>query len=126
MKKRILMIDDDVALTQLVKFTFEATGDYEVCIENSALRGVETARRFEPHIILLDYIMPEMDGGELSMRLHDDPLLRRVPVIMVTAIVSSRDATNGLVERAGHLMMAKPVRFDILRHCIEQQLVIAA
>lgn len=126
MKKRILMIDDDIALTQLVKFTFEATGEYEVCVENAPLQGVETARRFEPHIILLDYIMPGMDGGELTMRLHDDPLLRRVPVIMVTAIVSPREASNGVVERAGHLMMAKPVRFDILRHCIEQQLVLAA
>jgi len=126
MKKRILMIDDDVALTQLVKFTFEATGEYEVCVENSALQGVATARLFEPHIILLDYIMPGMDGGELSLRLHDDPLLRRVPVIMVTAIVSSREASDGVVEKSGHLMMAKPVRFDILRHCIEQQLVIAA
>lgn len=126
-KKRILIIDDDVSLTQLVKFNLEATGDYEVRIENVSSHAIETALQFHPNLILLDYIMPGMDGGDVSLKLHDDPVLRRVPIIMVTALVSNREAAeDGTVQRSGYLMVAKPIKFEKLKHCIEQQLAEAA
>jgi CheY-like chemotaxis protein len=126
-KKRILVIDDDVLLTQIMKLNLDATGDYEVRIENDSLHALETAQQFHPDLILLDYIMPIMDGGDVSLKLYNDPLLRRVPVIMITALVSSRDATeDGTVHRGGHLMFAKPIRFEKLKHCIEQQLALAS
>ena len=121
--KRILVIDDDKGLTQMIKLNLEATGNYEVCTENYSPRAVETARRFRPDVILLDYIMPGMDGGDVTSRLHEDPFLRDVPIIMVTALVSNPEMSlDGTIQCGGQLMLAKPVKMANLLKCIEKQL----
>ena len=123
-KKRILVIDDDKGLTQMVKLNLETTGNYEVCAENCSTHAVETARRFRPDVILLDYIMPGMDGGDVSSSLHADPFLRSVPIIMVTALVSNPEmSVDGTIQCGGQLMLAKPVKMANLIKCIERQLV---
>jgi CheY-like chemotaxis protein len=125
-KMRIFVIDDDIPSSQLLKLNLEATGEYEVRVENDSLHALETAQQFHPDLILLDFIMPIMDGGDVSLKLYDDPLLRRVPVIMITALVSNNDASeDGTVQRGGHLMFAKPIRFEKLKRCIQQQLALA-
>ena len=123
-KKRILIIDDDTGLTQMVKLNLEATGHYEVCIENDSTLAVETARRVHPDLILLDYIMPEMDGGDVTTSLHDDPFLREIPIIMVTALLANREMSpDGTVNRGGQVMLAKPVKMENLLKCIEKHLL---
>ncbi len=123
-KKRILIIDDDVALTQMVKINLEDTGNYEVLVQNRSNRAMITAREFNPDLILLDYIMPEMDGGDISAELHSDSLLQNVPVIMVTALVSNGEMNgDGFVQRGGHVMVAKPIKFEKLEHCIDKHLM---
>lgn len=124
-KKRILVIDDDKPLTNMVKMNLEGTGDYEVCVENRSSRAIATARDFRPDLILLDYIMPGLDGGDVSERLHGDPFLSRVPVIVVTALVSNREmGEDGTTYCGGHIMLAKPIRFQALQKCIEKHLPI--
>ena len=126
-KKRILIIDDDIALTQMVKINLEETGDYDVLVENRSSAAVTTAREFRPSLILLDYIMPGMDGGDVSSKLHEDPFLRSIPIIMVTALVSNGETgENGMVLRGGHMMVAKPIKFEKLVQCIEKRLTAAA
>ena len=123
MKTRILIIDDDMSLTHVVKLNLEATGEYEVHIINYAPHAIQAAREFRPHLILLDYIMPDLDGGDISAILRDDPQLSRIPVVMVTALVSNREMANdGSIIRNGHLMVAKPIRFEKLRHIIHDNL----
>ena len=126
-KKRILIVDDDIPLTQMVKFNLEATGEYEVRIENISTHAIQTAHQFRPDLILLDYIMPGMDGGDVSIRINEDPALRHVPVIMVTALVSNKEMSeDGTVQRGGHLMVAKPIKFEKLKRCIDSKLAEAA
>lgn len=123
-KKRILIIDDDVALTQMVKINLEDTGNYDVLVQNRSNRALHTAREYNPDLILLDYIMPEMDGGDISAQLHSDPLLQNIPVIMVTALVSNGEMNgDGFVQRGGHVMVAKPIKFEKLEHCIDKCLM---
>lgn len=123
MKKRILIIDDDMSLTHVVKLNLEATGDYEVQAINYAPHAIQAAHEFRPHLILLDYIMPDLDGGDISAILREDPQLARIPVVMVTALVSNREMANdGAILRNGHLMVAKPIRFEKLRHIIHEKL----
>ncbi len=123
-KKRILVIDDDTGLNQMVKLNLEATGNYEVCIENDSTLSVETARRVRPDLILLDYIMPEMDGGDVTTSLHEDPFLRGIPIIMVTALLANREMSpDGTVNRGGQVMLAKPVKMENLLKCIEKHLL---
>ena len=122
--KRILIIDDDKGLTQMVKLNLEATGNYIACIENSSTLAAETARRFHPDLILLDYIMPEMDGGDVASTFQKDPLLRDIPIIMVTALVSNQEMSpSGTVQCGGQLMLAKPVKMGNLLKCIEKKLL---
>lgn len=121
-RKKILVVDDEASLTRMLKRNLEATGRYEVLEENSGARAVETARTFAPDLIVLDVMMPDADGGEVAQRLGDDPLLREVPVIFLTAIVREEEA--GAVGKviAGRTFLAKPVKFAELQSCIEKHL----
>jgi CheY-like chemotaxis protein len=126
-RKRLLIIDDDTGLTQMVKLNLEATGNYEVCIENCSTQAAATARTFRPDLILLDYIMPGMDGGDVSSALRGDPFLRNIPIVMVTALVSNQEMReDGTVRCGGQLMLAKPVKIGNLIKCIERELMAAA
>ena len=121
-KKRILIIDDDKGLTEMVKRNLEAFGSYEVSIENSSTQAIETARRFRPDLILLDQVMPGMDGGDVTSALSEDPMLHAVPIIVVTALLSNKEAGPAGTVRGGQLMLAKPVKLSDLINCIEKQL----
>lgn len=126
-KKRILIIDDDVSLTQMVKINLEETGNYEVLVQNRSSQALASAKSFRPDLILLDYIMPGMDGGDVSAQLHNDPFLSTVPIIMVTALVSNGEmGDDGFVKRGGHVMMAKPIKFAVLDQAIQKCLMLAA
>lgn len=121
--KRILIIDDETAFTSMVKINLEATGHYEVCTENSSPEAITTARRFRPDLILLDFIMPAMDGADVAAALKQDRLLNAVPIVMVTALVSNHEAApDGTYISGGQRMLAKPVSVPNLLHCIEAQL----
>ncbi len=126
-KNRILVIDDDRPLSEMVKLNLEATGDYEVRVENRSVLAISAALQFRPDLILLDYIMPGLDGGEVSKGLGEHPLLCHVPLIMVTALASNNEmGPDGASHRGGHLMLAKPIKLAKLLRCIEQQLMSGA
>ena len=114
-KKRVLIIDDDIPLTQTMRINLEDTDNYEVEIVNDSLKAIATAREFRPDIILLDVVMPGYDGGDISGLLEKEALLKDVPVLIVTALVSSEEAgDNAIVEKGGQSMVPKPVRFESL------------
>ncbi|MEM1296279.1 MAG: response regulator [Verrucomicrobiota bacterium] len=122
-KKRILIIDDDAALTMAVRLNLEDTGRYEVMVENQSIHALNTAREFLPHLIILDVIMPGKDGGDVLAELKADRALKPVPVIMLTALVSKTDTNTGtVVESDEEVMLAKPVDLDVLIQCIEDRL----
>jgi CheY-like chemotaxis protein len=121
--KRILLIDDDKPLTNLMRMNLVRTGKFDVQVCNEAPEALKVARGFRPDIILLDLVMPGMDGGDVNAQLQQDPLLKDVPVLIVTALVSHGEASkDALVERGDQVMMAKPIRFDKLLHAIEDRL----
>jgi len=120
-KLRILIIDDDVPLTMAMKINLEATQRYEVRVENQALQALSAAREFGPDLILLDVVMPDLDGGDVSYMLKQDPALAKVPVVMVTALVSNEETGGSAVDRGGTPMVAKPIRFDKLLEIIENE-----
>jgi len=85
--KRILVVDDEPSVTRNLKLNLESSGDYDVFAENHAGNALAAARIFRPDLILLDVMMPGMDGGDVAARLRADPLLRDTPVIFLTALV---------------------------------------
>jgi DNA-binding response OmpR family regulator len=120
MKKKVLIIDDEAGFTNIVKLTLEAKGHYEVCVENHSRQAITTARQFWPDIIILDVVMPELDGGEVLTQFRADPVLKRLPIIFLTAIVRQKevDETNGMI--GGSFYLAKPVSADGLVSAIEE------
>ena len=119
-KKRILIVDDEVGFTNIVKLTLEERNGYEVCAENNPRRAVATALKFTPDIVLLDVIMPEMGGEELYINFMEDPILQRIPIMFLTAIVGQRDIDKHRGWIGGSFYIAKPVSADGLITAIEE------
>ncbi|NLT70875.1 MAG: response regulator [Verrucomicrobiaceae bacterium] len=115
MARKILLVDDEAGFTDLLRMNLEKGGRYEVCIENDSTRAVAAAKAFQPDIILLDVVMPGMDGGDVQAALQADPLLSRIPVLMLTALVDSTELSEGAVAQAGsQMVLPKPVNLDLL------------
>ena len=99
----------------------ERSGAYSVCTENHAGHALETARHFQPNLIFLDVMMPEIDAGHLAAQLKFDPELKSVPVVFLTAIVSPEETTANGAMIAGHFFIAKPASLAALTKCIEER-----
>jgi CheY-like chemotaxis protein len=121
-KKKVLIIDDEVAFTNIVKLTLEGKGIYEVGVENDPLMAIATARKFWPDIIILDVVMPKLDGGEVHTQLMADPVLKRIPIIFLTAIVRQKEVDEHKGMIGGSFYLAKPVSADGLMDAIEDHI----
>jgi len=122
-KKRILLVDDEAGFTRLVKFNLERTGKYEVKEVNQSTQAVQAAQIFDPDLLLLDVVMPGMDGGDVVAELRKRPQLASIPVIMLTALVAKGELSRNAVAESGDLVMiGKPVDIVTLVHCIDEAL----
>jgi len=119
-KKRILIIDDEASFTRMVKLNLEKTGAFEVREENRAAYALTAAREFKPDVILLDVIMPTMDGGDVAAHIRNDRNLKSTPIIFLTATVSQREAGPAGFNSGGALFLAKPVSLENLIHCLNE------
>jgi CheY-like chemotaxis protein len=109
-KPCILIIDNNRDFTYAAKRALETTGRYFVCEENDASIAHQTAQNLKPDLILLDIAMPETDGGEVAARIQSDPALHRIPIILLTALVTRAEGRAGL-QIHGHPFLAKPIVF---------------
>jgi two-component system, OmpR family, response regulator len=120
-KRRILIVDDDANSTHLVKILLERSGPYLVLEENDAAKADQTAHNFKPDVILLDIVMPKIDGGELATQIEADRELHDTPIIFVTALVTHGEAKSGL-QIQGHPFVAEPISIPELIDAIEKHL----
>jgi CheY-like chemotaxis protein len=118
-KTKVLIVDDESGFTKLVKLTLERSGNYKVLEQNDGSQAWLTARDFRPDIIFLDVVMPKADGGEVAQQIRSDPLLEKVPVIFLTAIVSQRESHH---EFGGFPFLAKPVSIETIKKTIAEHL----
>ncbi|HQL78898.1 MAG TPA: response regulator [Verrucomicrobiota bacterium] len=121
-KKRILVVDDEASITRLLKLNLEQTGYYLVRTENIPRAAVAAAEEFRPDLVLLDVMMPDLDGGDLASRFQTVPTMRGVPIVFLTAAISREEvrARHGLV--AGQPFLAKPVNLHEVLGCLERHL----
>ena len=120
-KRRILIVDDDKNGTHLIKVLLERTGFYLVFEENDATKAHQTARDFQPDVILLDIEMPEKDGGDVALQIETDLELQRTPIVFLTALVTKAEAKGGLRVQ-GRPTLAKPISIPDLIDAIEENL----
>jgi DNA-binding response OmpR family regulator len=122
MRKKILIVDDEMTFGQLIKLNLEETEQYEVRVETQGIRAIDTARDFQPDLILLDIVMPDVDGGEIAHLIKADKLLKDIPIIFLTALVQDKevDSKGGMI--GGHPFVAKPVSTDELIDIINKNI----
>lgn len=107
--KKILLIDDEVDFLRITKLNLAETGEYEVFTAANGREGIEIAKSKKPDLILLDVLMPDMDGGDVAAALEDDVSTKDIPIVFVTAVAKKDevDAGGGLI--GGRPFLAKPV-----------------
>ncbi len=94
-EKKILIVDDEDHIRELLKFNLEKNG-YIVYMENDGLNGLKLAREKQVDLILLDLMLPGMDGFEVCKEIRRDNIISNVPIIMLTAKSEEIDKILGL------------------------------
>ncbi|NWG16638.1 MAG: response regulator [Chloroflexi bacterium] len=92
---RVVCIEDEPEMIDLVRLILSREG-YEVVGASGGFKGLETVENLTPDLVLLDLMMPDMDGWEVYQRLKANPGTRNIPVIVVTARAQSIDRVLGL------------------------------
>jgi DNA-binding response OmpR family regulator len=92
---RVLVVDDEAPIRLLCRVNLEAEG-MEVLEARDGPSGLEAARREQPDVVVLDVMMPGLDGWRVAEELLDDPETSRIPIIFLTARAELRDRARGL------------------------------
>ncbi|MFN3581001.1 MAG: response regulator [Pseudomonas sp.] len=92
--ERIMHIEDDPSIQEVARVALEIVGGFTVLSCSSGAEGLEKLEAFAPHLILLDVMMPEMDGPETLARLRETPTAANLPVVFMTAKVQSHEITE--------------------------------
>lgn len=121
-KKRILIVDDEPSITQLLRLNLEKSGQYTVRTENNPDLVLSALLEFKPDLVLLDVMMPGMDGGTLAGKIHATRSFRNVPIVFLTAAVKQEelDARDGVI--GGFPYIAKPLNVRGVMTIIDRHL----
>jgi two-component system, OmpR family, response regulator RpaA len=108
----ILVVDDDEIVARTIERSLRA-GGFRVVVVHSGVEALQTARRQSPDLVVLDVLMPGMNGYEVCRQFRSDPILEHLPVLFLTAKGKEDDRINGL--RAGaDDYLSKPFNLDEL------------
>ena len=91
-RKKILLVDDDADFTEAVKLFLESRS-YDVTAANDGKEGLKKVQTEEPDLIILDVMMPEMDGYQVCAKLKADPKYRHIPILLLTAVGEAMPTT---------------------------------
>ncbi|MBI4248932.1 MAG: response regulator [Elusimicrobia bacterium] len=108
-KRAILVVEDEEAIREVLRRTLQGEGYHVICAEDGkeALALIQENR---PEMILLDLMLPEMDGAEVCRRVREDPVLGTIPIMMITGKDTFGDLEQGLALGADDYVV-KP--FDV-------------
>ena len=106
MAKRVLIAEDEPSIVESLTFLLERAG-FEVAVESDGRRALEAALARPPHVLVLDVMLPELDGYEILRRLRADPRGARLPVLILTAKGQREDRETALSSGAD-IFITKP------------------
>ena len=106
-KKKILAVDDEPEVLALLEKRLVSSG-YEVVTSTSGKDAVNLAKTLHPALIILDILMPGMDGSETAAALHNDPLTKDIPVLFLTCLFTKREEKLEGHEVGRNFFVAKP------------------
>jgi len=112
MNKKILLVDDEIDLTLIMKYNLESTGRFEVRTESRGRDALATARAFLPDLIFLDIMMPDMPGDDVAALIEKDSVLAGTKYVFLTAAVTHREVNARHGDIGGKPFLAKPVNIQ--------------
>ncbi|HET7791185.1 MAG TPA: response regulator [Gemmatimonadales bacterium] len=121
-KKKILLVDDEVIITRTLKVYLDGTGSYEVRAENDPTKALKAARDFKPDLILLDVVMPDLEGGQVAEQIRGDEALKATPIIFLTSLVQREEVRQSGGHIGGFPFLAKPIDPALVIEVIESVL----
>ena len=120
-KKKILIVDDEKDALFILEKALAGRG-YSVVTANNGYDAIILAKSKRPDLIILDIAMPDIDGGEVSSRLKEDPRTTDIPVIFLTALVSKIEEKKKDHVLGSNVLIAKPYDIEELLTQIEMLL----
>ena len=117
-KKKILIIDDEKTFVKLIRTHLTSVG-FDVITANNGQEGLGLAQSQKPDLILLDVMMPKMDGYTMVLEFHKSEELKKIPIIVVTAKENMKDMF-GMIGTNDYFV--KPVNFDDLLARVNERL----
>jgi DNA-binding response OmpR family regulator len=120
LKKRILIVDDEPSILETIKFHLELN-EYEVISAADGMEALKVARAENPDLILLDLMLPRMDGYKVCKMLKMDKRYKSIPVIMLTAKAGSMDEVEGY-QSGADAYIKKPFDLDALSSVVQEML----
>ena len=122
-KTKVLIIDDDEGFSSMTKLFLESDREFEVGCETDSRRSLERALELKPDVILLDIVMPHMDGGDVHAVLSNDSVVGQIPVVFLTSMVSQDDSSSDpFVRSGGSVMLPKTTPPATLKSCILEKI----
>lgn len=112
MTYRILLVDDEVDILEFIRYNLVREG-YEVYTAQNGAEALETAARCHPHLILLDMMMPRMDGIETCRAIRRDPALRNTIIVFLSALGEEEQQLAGFDVGADDYL-TKPIKMKLL------------
>ena len=123
---RILIVDDEPHLSELVRLILEKAQRFEIRVENRSSLALSVAREFRPDMVILDIDMPGKDGGEVAQEIQADPVLQGVVILFLTSLITPTEAVERKSARARQGFMAKPVNARFLVDTVDRMLAAEA
>ncbi len=117
MQWKVLVVDDEPSIVKMIESRLVANG-YEVVTATDGREALEKCRLFHPDAIVLDVVMPGLDGGAVAEKLRSDPETANIPVIFLTAIVTEQEVARSHYI-GGHRFLPKPFKAEDLLRMIE-------
>jgi DNA-binding response OmpR family regulator len=118
--KRILVVDDEEGVVFFLTNIIERAR-YEVISATTGKEAIELARKQQPHLIILDIILPDMDGGDVAAALSEDSSTAGIPIIFLSGILTT-DEEAEIIKTGNSYMLAKPVEAEKLLNKIQEVL----
>ncbi|MBI4377229.1 MAG: response regulator [Elusimicrobia bacterium] len=118
MPKKVLVIDDEAEMLQLVKHTLEKGGDFQVSTCDNGRQAWDEIIRIKPDLLVLDVMLPGIDGYSLQLKIAQDPATKDMPIIVLTALEPSKTLFQKFPQVVG--FMTKPFRTEDLLQNAQQ------
>jgi DNA-binding response OmpR family regulator len=116
-RSKILIVDDEPGLVRIMTLMLASLDRYEVFSVLDATLALKAVVKFKPHLVLLDWVMPKVNGGEIARQIRADSRVCKTPILFLSAITKPTEP-----ELSGFPAIGKPIGIHALVEAIEKQL----